>query len=91
MKLEENDERISKSITRKNFESFLEKQDLKKKEEKGQIDWNERKKDWLRLGRLNWLISFAHFSDPSYLSRSVLRYSEKTCHPKISQRRKDAE
>jgi len=48
MKLEETDEKISKSITRKNFESFLEKQDLKKKEEKGQIDWNERKKDWLR-------------------------------------------
>lgn len=45
MKLEETDEKISKSISRKNFESFLGKQDLKEEE---QIDWNERKNDWLR-------------------------------------------
>jgi len=35
------------------------------------------------VGRLNWLISFAHFSDPPYLSRSVSGHPEKTCHPEI--------
>ncbi len=36
-----------KPVSKKDFESFLEKQDLKKSEQE-QIDWNERKKDWLR-------------------------------------------
>lgn len=34
-------------MSKKNFESFLEKQDLKKIEEE-RIDWNERRKAWLR-------------------------------------------
>ncbi|MDM8548515.1 hypothetical protein QUF72_00575 [Desulfobacterales bacterium HSG2] len=31
----------------KDFESFLEKQDLKKRETE-QTDWNKRREDWLR-------------------------------------------
>ncbi|GEM_PF-299237 len=36
-----------KPMSKKDFEFFLEKQDLKKRNEE-QIDWNERKKDWFR-------------------------------------------
>jgi hypothetical protein len=35
-----------KPVSKKDFEFFLEKQDVRKREQ--EIDWNQRKKDWLR-------------------------------------------
>jgi hypothetical protein len=41
------EKKINKSISRKDFESFLDKQDLKKQAE-NQDDWVRRKNNWLR-------------------------------------------